>query len=1000
LKIVNGNVVLNEDSTRTASLGANAVLYVADTKTLTGTVDGIAAGQGTLVLEGGIVDAAVGNGQKLAAVNYTGANASKITGVLKTAALNVTGAGVLTVGGVATVDALNIATTGAAGELVIAANSTFGEVNYTGATDSTITGALTTPTLNLTGDGNSIGKLIVDGAITSGTANVLVTGTIAANNAKIEYQAATDLVNFTVAEGITGATQILNKGGAIFIAKSNINTAIQFANAADDTLTINDTFQATKAITTSANNQGKVAYVGVATITANIGENNLSLTGIQLSNTGTANTINAAVYSPITFGNLANQTLTLGTDTGVGSVNGLITLGAQAGQQLILNNASSVTGNIQLGAAANQTVTLNGSSVTGNIALAAGDNQAVKLTGASTVTGNIALNVNKAQNVTLSDSAKVVGTVAFGANADQYVTLSGSSIVDAVNFAKVGTLNLNGTSTVSSIIGAEAGTVVATQGSNLGNVNALATKVTASGVTFSGTTYNAAALNVTGNNTVTNTNNQPVTFNNLVTSNGAIIDARSGSQLTLAGDATSIGNGTNLVVKSQDSALNLSGLAADKFGATNIIIANAEEKLHSVSFAELFKGIAPTKLVIGVDNADVAAKFTVKNGVVFNHIGTYDDTNKNIVVTTALNQNAVDRLGSVIDQSKSSGEETVAMFAYADRTGNLDTARQKAAAIETTDVAISTVETVTSNVVGILNAIDNPGSNAALAPSAGEDYNEQGINAFVTPFIAKGTTKQNGDVAGSNYNAAGANLGLTAGINEDNTHLGLALTFANSTSKFKDAKDGDKAKGETKSLTIFGDHALGNNVVVQGILTLGVTDFKTTQTLFLGKYDGKYTTKFASLLAKVGYNLNTGGSFKAMPYVGLRYDTYRDGSYDLKADKFTNVSVSSKTTNKYIASIGAKLTGSTEADGTHFAPFADVSFGYNFGKKSSTKSIDIGNFNPNAKYSDSDKTIVNGRLGVEARMEGGLNATLGGGLDLIGSKTTVYHGSLKLGYKF
>jgi outer membrane autotransporter protein len=551
--------------------------------------------------------------------------------------------------------------------------------------------------------------------------------------------------------------------------------------------------------------------------------------------------------------------------------------------------------------------------------------------------------------------------------------------------------------------------VIAQQGANIGNVgdtNAIDSFTATGGINLLGKSYEATNLVFDGGVTNVNNNGQDVTFKNLITKNNVTIKAN-GSKLVLAGANTKIADGTTLYLTTQQGALDLSGTTSAKIGQTNIVLDTRQfiDSTKNLTAAQIAAGpdaktvpnqFAEIDEITNVADQATADRFTFSSNNVVSTSSRYD-TNA-VKVRPTFNKSAFDALGRAIDPNKTYGEEVRAMLKEA-ATNGIDSATQKAAATETLSTVQSVVETVATQAAGILNAIDNFGAEIA-APAAGADYNEMGINVFVTPFLAKGTTKLNGQIAGNKSDIVGASVGMTAGINEDNSHLGIAFSIANSTTKFKDAKSGDKTKGETKSLTIFGDHAFSNKIVTQGIATFGVSDFNATENRDTGQYKGKYTTTFASLLAKVGYNIEAGKGFTVMPYVGLRYDTYKQDSFKLKQNGQADLAVGSKNINKYIASIGTKFTGSMDYDTTHIAPFADVSFGYNLGKKAAARVIDLGNFNPNANYSDNDKTLINGRLGLEARMENGLNVTVGGGVDLIGAKTTVYSGSLKLGYKF
>jgi len=294
------------------------------------------------------------------------------------------------------------------------------------------------------------------------------------------------------------------------------------------------------------------------------------------------------------------------------------------------------------------------------------------------------------------------------------------------------------------------------------------------------------------------------------------------------------------------------------------------------------------------------------------------------------------------------------------------------------------------------------------APGAGQEYNQAGVTTFVTPFMISGTSKLNGQVSGNKQSAGGASFGASVAMNDDKTNVGLAVTIANSNTKFKDKSQGSKLKGQTRAFTLFANHIFENELTLQGSLSFGSTDYKINQQIRVDSKDidnsGKYSAKFTSLSTKVGYGINTGSSVKVMPYVGLRYDSIKDDAYKMTLADTTPKSngrlIGSKSYNKYVISLGTRLSGSIDYDEVHLVPFADLGFGYNLGKKTSAKSVELGNYVVTAEYASKDNASVRGNLGFDANMKNGLSVTLMGGMDMLGSKTTVYNGSLKLGYKF
>ncbi len=503
-----------------------------------------------------------------------------------------------------------------------------------------------------------------------------------------------------------------------------------------------------------------------------------------------------------------------------------------------------------------------------------------------------------------------------------------------------------------------------------------------------------------------------IALTNLVTQKGVTIDA-GGSLLTFAPDATIANNttyiadGTDIKLPLVNDALNVKGQEAKNIGQTNIII-NFDKVAENLNLTgqtykeltdkEKNKSGPAIKLITGIKNLDVSKKFTLNENKTYNLNTKFE--NEALTIDPTFNASFVDETKgvSIIDPNAKLTDQDVLLFKLIEEKGQDEAIREVSAMNGATGGSI-----ILSNIsIALQNQINNQMNSRNV--SGGENYNEMGIAAFVAPFMSGGTSKLNGQVAGNKHSSSGANFGATFGLNDDKTHFGLAITIAKSDTKYKDAQEGNKLKSDTKAFTIFGNHSFANNLVVQGVFTFGATDNKANQLSGDKILSGKYSSKFSSVLAKLGYNINAGDSVKVMPYVGLSYDSIKDDSYKLvnnsNAKDIAKRDVAGKTTNSYNASIGTKFSGEIEYDETNLVPFADLSFGYNFGKKASAKEVSLGNLLITPEYATHDKSSIRASLGAEANMKNGLNVTVMGGMDMLGSKTNVYSGSLKLGYKF
>jgi len=592
---------------------------------------------------------------------------------------------------------------------------------------------------------------------------------------------------------------------------------------------------------------------------------------------------------------------------------------------------------------------------------------------------------------------------------EQTLTIGKGALVSSV-YAKAGTEHV-----VDVKAGASLGDVGGATGTTTGTVNFTG------GGKFIGKDYVASNFNLSKGpgEAVFLVTQDNTTFTNLRTEKDVTIDAN-GNKLTFAPDSTIANNttliaeGTNLKLALVNGALNVKDQEEKNIGQTNIIIdfekVGIDLKLLSDSYEKLTdkeknKSGQPIKLITGLKDEEVSKKFTLKENLSYKLNVEFKDGE--LTIDPTFNSSMIDNTPalSINDETKPFSKQGLELINLIGEIGT-DKALQYYSAMDDKTGGAIAINNIQHQIAQNIFTSASNQLNQALA-AGGENYNEMGVTAFVAPFMSSGTSKLNGQVAGNKHSSSGANFGATFGLNEDKTHFGLAVTIAKSDTKYKDAQEGNKLKSDTKAFTIFANHAFANNLVVQGIFTFGATDHKASQ-LLKDKdkpYSGKYSSKFSSVLAKLGYNMNAGDSVKVMPYVGLRYDSIKDDSHKLATNEAVqeNIAtreVSGKTANSCIASIGTKFSGQIEYDETNLVPFADLSFGYNFGKKASAKEVALGNLSITPEYATQDKSSISASIGAEANMKNGLNVTVMGGMDMLGSKTNVYSGSLKLGYKF
>ena len=398
----------------------------------------------------------------------------------------------------------------------------------------------------------------------------------------------------------------------------------------------------------------------------------------------------------------AGQTISLGSDNNSNDGNDSLTANGTAitatittgsgSDTVILNTASSLTGDVTLGVATDttngntDTLTLNASNVTGNVSTGSGTD-AVSVLTTSTIIGNVTLGSDVSQDgadsltVTGSSSASksvITGSIATGAGADT-VTLTNATIGGAGQTLSLGsdsssldgndTLTANGTAITATITG----------GSGADTVNLSVSSTVLGDVTLGmvGDAYDGAdtltlnASNVTGN-VSTGAGADALSVINTSTITGSV---------TLGSNSDSVDGADSLTVTGASSASKsvitgsiATGAGADTLTLTNATIGGAGQTISLGSDNNgldgndslTANGTAITATITtgsGSDSVTINSASTVKGDVT---LGIAGDTTIGSIDTLTLDASSI--TGNV---GTGSGADTLTLTNASTITGNV-----------------------------------------------------------------------------------------------------------------------------------------------------------------------------------------------------------------------------------------------------------------------------------------------------------------------------------------
>lgn len=286
--------------------------------------------------------------------------------------------------------------------------------------------------------------------------------------------------------------------------------------------------------------------------------------------------------------------------------------------------------------------------------------------------------------------------------------------------------------------------------------------------------------------------------------------------------------------------------------------------------------------------------------------------------------------------------------------------------------------------------------------AAGDDHARYG--AWFSPFFSNTTQKARKGASGYKDSTYGGSFGMDTKANDD-LIIGGAMTFANSETKYKNLKSGDKTKVNSLMFSIYALQQITDTWFAQGSATIASNEVKNSNKRVTGGTAYELASSKYNAMSFVGdvlfgYNYITEG-FSLTPMGGVRYSRVNSAGYKESGSITQNLDVSQKASNRFEVIVGGRVSsGAFDVNGMSVTPELHGFINHDVIGKTPKQDLRIGGVanSLNAKSSKPINTSYNLGVGVTANygmME------YGAGYDVhLADKRVGHEGSLKVRVNF
>jgi outer membrane autotransporter protein len=240
---------------------------------------------------------------------------------------------------------------------------------------------------------------------------------------------------------------------------------------------------------------------------------------------------------------------------------------------------------------------------------------------------------------------------------------------------------------------------------------------------------------------------------------------------------------------------------------------------------------------------------------------------------------------------------------------------------------ISSTASITSQ---IADSLGNRMAAVSAISASGDENPISSVGAYLQPFMSFANNSSDGNKY--DLSGGGFTIGGDVGLNENNTVLGLAYTFASNKLKLKDSATSGTTNASTNAFSIYATQKVSSEAFVEGLFAYASTDVRANKSKITG-IDAKteltykdtkdnYNVKTMIGRGLIGYSYNI-DSFVISPLVGAEFISSKTDGFKEK-DSAVNTSISSKNTLNPAVLFGARFATEIESDDMRIVPTAGL----------------------------------------------------------------------------
>jgi outer membrane autotransporter protein len=237
-------------------------------------------------------------------------------------------------------------------------------------------------------------------------------------------------------------------------------------------------------------------------------------------------------------------------------------------------------------------------------------------------------------------------------------------------------------------------------------------------------------------------------------------------------------------------------------------------------------------------------------------------------------------------------------------------------------------ESASQMISGATRVIDARISNIQVTDSGlsgvtAGDTNNQIHGLWFMPFFGDVKQELRGTHPGYSAKYFGNILGFDT-LFEDDSTIGVALTFIKNIVNHKDSNKGDKSVIHTSVISLYGLKTLANNWFVQGVLSLGSSKIDNKEIRFtfptISIASADYNSISTTTEITAGYTHSLSANTIITPLFGIEYTRLNKVDYTETGAGSQNLTVNRKEFNKAELIVGAKLDHSIAIEDFTFIP--------------------------------------------------------------------------------